>query len=640
MADLWLTSGGLATISFLLLDSLRERTNSSRRVNIEARVPQRYACSMTSETHARIKALRVHLKKQKLTGFIVPRQDEFQGEYVAAYAERLKWLTGFAGSWGLAIVTMSKGAIFVDGRYTVQVREQVDMKLFTPHHLMDDPPALWMERNLKKGDRLGFDPWLVTADQAQRFEAACAKAGATLVAVKDNPIDAIWEDQPARPTKALSVQPQQFAGQSIAEKQALVAKLLADAKADATVLTEPDAVAWAFNIRGHDVPYTPVVLAYAIMKRRGKAELFIDKARLPEDVAAHLSKAVTIRKPAELEASLKALGKARAVVQLDGNWAPARIKAALAAAKARIVDTRNVCILPKARKNATEQEGARAAHRRDGVAMSRFLCWLEKTAPEGGLTELSVAARLTQFRKDSGVLNDLSFSTISAAGPHAAIPHYSVSEATSLPLKLNEIFLIDSGGQYQDGTTDITRTVIVGEPTAEMKDRFTRVLKGMIGVSRLRFPKGTTGSQIDVLARQHLWAAGLDYDHGTGHGVGSYLSVHEGPARINKTDRTALEPGMILSNEPGYYKPDHFGIRIENLLLIQDFSKRDSDERAMMGFETLTLCPIDRRLIDADLLTGDERDWLNAYHARVAKEIGAFLNDEEAAWLEQACAAI
>jgi Xaa-Pro aminopeptidase len=587
---------------------------------------------------ARVKALRFHLKKQKLTGLIIPRQDEFQGEYVAAYAERLRWLTGFAGSWGLAIVTLTKGAIFVDGRYTVQVREQVDVRLFTPHHLMDDPPAKWMERNLKRGDRLGYDPWLITADQAERFEKACAIVGAKLVAVPANPIDAIWSDQPARPTKPLSVQPQQFAGLSVADKQKLVAKFLVDAKADASVLTEPDAVAWAFNIRGDDVPYTPVVLAYAILKRKGKSELFVDKAKLPEDVLAHLRKHVVIRRPDEFEAALKTLGKAMANVQLDSNWGPARVKTVLAKSGAKISDVRNVCVLPKAKKNATEQEGARAAHRRDGVAMSRFLRWLDGAAPAGDLTEISVAEKLKQFRTDSGMLLDLSFGTISAAGPHAAIPHYSVSADSSLPLEANEIFLIDSGGQYQDGTTDITRTVIVGEPTDEMKDRFTRVLQGMIGVSRLNFPKGTTGSQIDVLARQKLWAAGLDYDHGTGHGVGSYLSVHEGPARINKTDRTALQPGMILSNEPGYYKPGHYGIRIENLLLIQDAKIRDGGERAMMSFETLTLCPIDRRLVKALLLSSEELDWLNAYHARVEREIGALLDGDELTWLRQACA--
>lgn len=586
-------------------------------------------------THkSRVNALRLRLRKQKLNGLIIPRQDEFQGEYVAAYAERLRWLTGFAGSWGLAILTLNKGAIFVDGRYTIQVRQQVDTKIFTPRHLVDEPPTAWIAENLKKGDVLGFDPWLLTAEQAERFAAACAKVGARLQPLASNPIDTIWDDQPKRPTASLSVQPLQFAGQSVAEKLAMISKLLAKAGADATVLTQPDSVAWAFNIRGHDVPYTPVVLAYAILKRKGKAELFIDKAKLPEDVQAHLKKSVTIRKPGELEPALKALGKS--TVQIDGAWAPARIKAALG--KARIINATDLCVLPKAKKNKTEQEGARAAHRRDGVAMSRFLCWLESAAPLGGLTEWSVAEKLQQFRKDTGMLLDLSFDSIAGAGPNAAIPHYHVNPDNCLPLRINEIFLIDSGGQYQDGTTDITRTVIVGEPTDEMRDRFTRVLKGMIDVSCIRFPKGTCGSQIDVLARQSLWAAGLDYDHGTGHGVGSYLSVHEGPARINKSDRTPLEPGMILSNEPGFYKQNEYGIRIENLLLIHEAKAIDGGERPMLGFETLTLCPIDRRLIDTKLLTRDELHWLDTYHARVLKEVGDHLSGDELTWLRKACA--
>ena len=586
-------------------------------------------------THkSRVNALRLRLRKQKLNGLIIPRQDEFQGEYVAAYAERLRWLTGFAGSWGLAILTLNKGAIFVDGRYTIQVRQQVDTKIFTPRHLVDEPPTAWIAENLKKGDVLGFDPWLLTAEQAERFAAACAKVGARLQPLASNPIDTIWDDQPKRPTASLSVQPLQFAGQSVAEKLAMISKLLAKAGADATVLTQPDSVAWAFNIRGHDVPYTPVVLAYAILKRKGKAELFIDKAKLPEDVQAHLKKSVTIRKPGELEPALKALG--RSTVQIDGAWAPARIKAALG--KARIINATDLCVLPKAKKNKTEQEGARAAHRRDGVAMSRFLCWLESAAPLGELSEWSVAEKLQQFRKDTGMLLDLSFDSIAGAGPNAAIPHYHVNPDNCLPLRINEIFLIDSGGQYQDGTTDITRTVIVGEPTEEMRDRFTRVLKGMIDVSCIRFPKGTCGSQIDVLARQSLWAAGLDYDHGTGHGVGSYLSVHEGPARINKSDRTPLEPGMILSNEPGFYKQNEYGIRIENLLLIHEAKAIDGGERPMLGFETLTLCPIDRRLIDTKLLTRDELHWLDTYHARVLKEVGDHLSGDELTWLRKACA--
>ena len=586
-------------------------------------------------THkSRVTALRQLFRKQRLSGLIIPRQDEFQGEYVAAYAERLRWLTGFAGSWGVAILTLNKGAIFVDGRYTIQVRQQVDTKLFTPHHLVDEPPATWITENLKKGDVLGYDPWLLTADQAERFAAACAKAGAKLQPLASNPIDAIWADQPKRPTASLSVQPLQFAGQSVADKLAMISKLLAKADADATVLTQPDSVAWVFNIRGHDVPYTPVVLAYAILRKKGKAELFIDKAKLPEDVQAHLKKSVTVRKPAEFESALKALGKS--AVQIDGNWAPAKIKLALG--KAKIINATDLCVLPKAKKNKTEQEGARAAHRRDGVAMSRFLCWLESAAPQGGLTEWSVAEKLEQFRKDTGMLLDLSFDSIAGAGPNAAIPHYHVNPDDCLPLNINEIFLIDSGGQYQDGTTDITRTVIVGEPTEEMKDRFTRVLKGMIDVSRIRFPKGTCGSQIDVLARQSLWAAGLDYDHGTGHGVGSYLSVHEGPARINKSDRIALEPGMILSNEPGFYKQNQFGIRIENLLLIHEAKAIDGGERPMLGFETLTLCPIERRLIDTKLLTRDELHWLDTYHARVLKEVGDHLSGDELTWLRKACA--
>ena len=586
-------------------------------------------------THkSRVNALRLQLRKQKLNGLIIPRQDEFQGEYVAAYAERLRWLTGFAGSWGLAILTLNKGAIFVDGRYTIQVRQQVDTKIFTPRHLVDEPPAAWIAENLKKGDILGFDPWLLTADQAERFAAACAKVGAKLQPLASNPIDAIWDDQPKRPAASLSVQPLQFAGQSVAEKLAMISKLLAKAGADATVLTQPDSVAWVLNIRGHDVPYTPVVLAYAILRKKGKAELFIDKAKLPEDVQAHLRKSVTIKKPGELESALKALGKS--TVQIDGTWAPARIKSALG--KARIINATDLCVLPKAKKNKTEQEGARAAHRRDGVAMSRFLCWLEAAAPQGGLTEWSVAEKLQQFRRDTGMLLDLSFDSIAGAGPNAAIPHYHVNPDDCLPLKINEIFLIDSGGQYQDGTTDITRTVIVGEPTEEMRDRFTRVLKGMIDVSRIRFPKGTCGSQIDVLARQSLWAAGLDYDHGTGHGVGSYLSVHEGPARINKSDRTPLEPGMILSNEPGFYKQNEFGIRIENLLLIHEAKAIDGGERPMLGFETLTLCPIERRLIDTKLLTRDELHWLDTYHARVLKEVGDHLSGDELTWLRKACA--
>jgi Xaa-Pro aminopeptidase len=393
-----------------------------------------------------------------------------------------------------------------------------------------------------------------------------------------------------------------------------------------------------FNIRGRDVPYTPVALAYAILKRKGKAELFLDTGRLREDARAQLKKVATVKPPQAIETSLRALGRAKTKVQIDFNWAPEAIRAGLAKSGAKIVQGTDPCMLPKAKKNRIEQEGARAAHRRDGVAMARFLCWLEGAAPMGDVTEMSAADKLQSFRKTTGQLMDLSFDTIAAAGPNAALPHYHVTPGSSRALRRDEIFLIDSGGQYQDGTTDITRTVIVGTPTAEMKDRFTRVLKGMIAVSRIRFPKSTCGSQLDVLARAALWTAGLDYDHGTGHGVGSYLSVHEGPARINKTDRTPLEPGMILSNEPGFYKPGHYGIRIENLLLVREAEAVTGGERPMLGFETLTLCPIDRHLIEQRLLTKDELLWLDAYHARVLKEVGAHLDGAGLDWLKRACA--
>lgn len=591
---------------------------------------------MTDTHRARIALLRAELKRLKLTGFFVPRADEFQGEYVPAHAERLRWLTNFRGSAGVAIVTLKKAAIFVDGRYVIQVRQQVDEKIFQPCHLIDEPPTQWIARTLKKGDRLGFDPWLVTADQAKRYRGACEGVGASFVAVARNPIDAVWTDQPAPPMAEIVTQPTQFAGRTAADKIKDIRK--AFGPADAVVLTQPDSVAWLFNLRGFDVPHTPVVNAYAILPKTGKAELFIAPEKLTEDVQTHLKKVAVIRAPGDIGKALKALGKAR--VLIDPAWTPERLREALVRAKAEIVTGPDPVSLPKARKNTVEQEGARNAQKRDGVAVSRFLCWLEAQAPTGNLTELDAAAKLQAFRAETGDLRDLSFETIPAAGPHAAIPHYHATAESNRKLGRNEIFLIDSGAQYIDGTTDITRTVIMGEPSAEMQDRFTRVLKGMIGLSMARFPKGTAGSQIDVLARQHLWNTGLDFDHGTGHGVGAYLSVHEGPARINKSDRTALEPGMILSNEPGYYKQDEYGIRIENLIMVHEAMPVDGGDRPMLGFETLTLAPIDRRLIGVSLLSDAERHWLNAYHARVLKEVGDHLGGAELAWLTKACAAL
>ena len=593
-----------------------------------------------SATLARLSLLRAELKSQKLAGYIIPRQDEFQGEYVSAYAERLKWLTGFAGSWGLAIVTTKKAAIFVDGRYTVQVREQVDTKLITPKHLVDEPPTNWIAANFKKGDRLGFDPWLTTASEAKRFADACTKIGAKLVPVSKNLIDKIWADQPTRPQNPLSVQPLQFAGRSVKDKLADMAKALSKAGADSAVLAEPSSVSWVLNIRGGDVPFTPVVLAYAVIHKKGKAELFIEKGKLPEDVQAHLKTTTIIRKPEEFTKTLKSLGKKKSSVLIDPSSAPDVVQNALKASGAKIVEGTDPCTMPKASKNASELNGARAAQLRDGVALSRYLHWLSVEAPKGQLTEASAATRLTAFRKDTGVLLDLSFSTISASGPNAAIPHYHVDPDNCRAISNNEIYLIDSGGQYQDGTTDVTRTVIVGQPTMEMKDRFTRVLKGMIAISTICFPKGTTGAHIDVLARAALWKAGLDFDHGTGHGVGSYLSVHEGPARISKAGHVVLQPGMILSNEPGYYKAGHFGIRIENLLIVKEPAEIVGGERPMLSFETLTFAPIDRNLIDTKLLTREELQWLDAYHAKVLRDVGNQMDGAAAEWMKSACAAL
>jgi Xaa-Pro aminopeptidase len=593
-----------------------------------------------SDTRGRLASLRAELARQGLDGFIVPRQDEFQGEQVPASAERLRWLTGFAGSWGMAVVLPDKAAIFVDGRYTIQVREQVDVSLFTPHHLIDEPPPRWLEANLSKGQVLGYDSWLLTPEHVSRFQSACAKAGAVLKAVDRNPIDAIWTDRPASPRAPIEVHPTQFAGRTPADKISEVAGQLAALHADAVLLTQPDSIAWLFNIRGRDIAHTPTVLANAIAYREGKADLFVPADRFSEDGLDHLANVTNLHDPADLDAVLADLGARKLAVLVDPASAPERLRALLEHHGAQIVSGRDPCILPKARKNPVEQEGARNAHRRDGAVMVRFLHWLENAALTGSLDEITVSERLARFRDETGALKDLSFTTIAGAGPNAAIPHYRVDPQSNRRLEKNSLFLIDSGAQYEDGTTDITRTVIIGKPTREMCARFAMVLKGMIAVSTVRFPKGTCGSQIDILARQALWRAGLDYDHGTGHGVGSYLSVHEGPARINKTDRTPLEPGMILSNEPGYYKEGRYGIRIENLLLVHDARPVTGGERPMMGFETLTLCPIDRRLVEPDQLRLDELAWLNAYHARVVKELAPLLARTERGWLRRACAPI
>ena len=591
---------------------------------------------MNQSAQARLLALRSAIKAQKLDGFIVPRQDEFQGEYVAAYAERLKWLSGFAGSWGTAIVLADKAAIFVDGRYTTQVREQVKAKGWQFKHLIDEPPQAWAAANLMRGAKLGYDPMLHTVGEARRYEKALQAVGAKLVPVGQNLVDMVWKDQPARAQGALFSQPDKFSGKSSKQKLKELGVTLGKQKADAAFIAEPSSVAWLFNLRGRDVPFTPVVLAYAIMHAKRKAELFVEDKRLPPVVKAALKAVAVVHPPSALAAQLKKL-KGKAVL-LDDSSTPDYVRGVLSAAKAHIVFGMDPCTLPKAQKNEVEQQGARDAQLRDGAALSNFLHWLSEAAPRSPLSEAAAAEKLLNFRKQTNMLEDLSFDTISASGPNAAMPHYHVPADGGRKLGMDEIFLIDSGGQYRDGTTDVTRTVIIGTPTDEMKDRFTRVLKGMIAISQIRFPEGTTGAHIDVLARAALWQAGLDYDHGTGHGIGSYLSVHEGPARISKASHVVLKSGMILSDEPGYYKPGHYGIRIENLLVVTEPAEIKGGERKMMGFETLTFAPIDRTLIDSALLTRDELKWLDAYHARVEKELSPRLSGSALAWLEAACA--
>ena len=594
-----------------------------------------------SSTHSpqRVSALRAEMAKRGFNGFVVPRSDEFQGEYVAGYAERLRWISGFSGSAGLAIILRDKAAIFVDGRYTLQVREQVDTGLFEPRHLVNEPPAEWIAANLHEGQVLGYDPWLLTAAQTDRFAEACSKAGADFKPVESNLIDRVWQDQPGRPVHPVVMQPTQFAGRTAEDKRAELRDAIKTLGANAAVLTLPDSVAWAFNIRGGDIAHTPVVLAFAILYGDDRpAELFIHPDRVPEDVTASLAAIAELKPREEFERSLVALGDRGLKVLVDTSWAPQAVRQKLADAGATIVTGSDPCILPKACKNAAELEGARSAHRRDGVAMVRFLAWFDREAPSGKLDEIAAARQLEAFRAETDELKDLSFDSISGAGPHAAIPHYRVSTASNRRIEPDSIYLIDSGGQYRDGTTDITRTVIVGTPTDEMRDRFTRVLKGMINLTWVRFPAGTTGGNLDVLARVSLWQAGLDFDHGTGHGVGSYLSVHEGPARFSKIDTTKLKPGMILSNEPGYYKAGSFGIRIENLVAVREAEAIADGERDMHWLETLTLCPIDRRLIDIGLMDEAEADWLDRYHARVRTELAAQLDGDDLAWLKAATA--
>ncbi len=597
---------------------------------------------MAADHAARLADLRAELAKRGLSGFVVPRSDEHQGEYVPPKAERLAWLTGFTGSAGAAVVLADKAAVFVDGRYTLQAADEVDRNLFSIEHLTETPPPKWVGKHLRPGEKLGFDPWLHTENGAKALRAAAERAGGTLEACATNPLDEVWPDQPDAPHAPAAVYETRFAGRGSAEKRAEIAASVKEAGAGAAVLTAPDSINWLLNIRGGDLPYVPVALAFAILHGDGRVDLFIDPRKLSEDVRAHLGSEVTARDPGAFDAALDALGKAGTKVLADPQVSAAHIFTRLRDAGAKIVTGADPCALPKACKNEIELRGAFAAHMRDGAALARYLAWIAREAPKGTLDEIAASDKLESLRRENALFQGLSFPTISGAGPNGAVVHYHPSPRTNRRLEPGQIYLVDSGAQYLDGTTDVTRAVFIAGPghpgpSGEQREHFTRVLKGHIAIATARFPKGTSGAQLDALARRALWDAGLDYDHGTGHGVGSYLGVHEGPQRIAKigTD-VPLKPGMIVSNEPGYYKAGAYGIRIENLVTVAARKDMPGAERAFYGFETLTLAPIDRALIDPALLTDAEIAWLDAYHARVRGELTSLVDSETAAWLKEA----
>jgi Xaa-Pro aminopeptidase len=589
---------------------------------------------------ARLDALRAALAAQNLAGFMIPLTDEHMSEYVGDYAKRLAWLTGFTGSAGAAAVTRTKAAMFTDGRYTLQVRAQVPDALYSYEPVPETSPASWLAANTTTGDVIGYDPWYHTRSWVAATRDMLARQDVKLRAVQQNPIDTIWADQPAPSLAPILVHPDQFAGRSSADKRADITARLRERKIDAAIISALDSIAWLFNIRGTDVERTPVPRSFAILSADGTATLFCELEKVTAEVRTHLGSDIAIQPRAAFVDHVKSLGAAKKTVLFDPDTTVVAVWEALHSSGAIIIDGADPCILQKACKNEAELSGTRAAHIRDGAAVSRFVSWVTKKALNGGVDELTAVQKLYDIRAENNLFRDTSFDTISGAGPNGAIIHYRASPETNRPLKKGELFLLDSGGQYLDGTTDITRTMAIGDAGAEEKQRFTRVLKGHIALATVRFPKGTTGRQLDTLARVALWQQGLDYEHGTGHGVGSYLSVHEGPQRIAKWGSDIeLKPGMILSNEPGYYKPGSYGIRIENLIVVRE-DKRAGDEKEMLAFETITMAPIDRTLVDVSLLTAAELDWLNHYHIEVREKLLPQLPDDMHGWMEAATAAI
>ncbi len=581
--------------------------------------------------------LRAEMAKQNLDVFYIPHEDEYQNEYLPDANERLAWATGFTGSAGSAMVMADRAVLFVDGRYTLQGADQTDPNLIEQNVLPAPGPFNWLREQELSGKTVGFDPRLMSPNALKDLTAAASHADAELIAVKTNPIDDAWQDRPAQPSASVVPHELTFAGKSSAEKRAEIGAALKNSGADATVITAPASIAWLFNIRGGDVQCTPLPLGRAIVRSDGSADLFLDEIKVSDGLREHLGNQVTLRPLDALEEGLNALGGQ--TISLDPAAASAWFFNTLEAAGATIHREMDPCALPKACKNSAEIAGTTRAHQRDAEALIRFLHWLDTEAQSGEITEIQSVEVLENFREETGGLADLSFETISGSGPNGALPHYRVSSASDRKMQRGELYLVDSGGQYLDGTTDVTRTVAIGDPTEEMRTRFTLVLKGHIALSTVRFPPGTTGTHLDTLARHALWQAGLDYDHGTGHGVGVYLGVHEGPHRIAKPwNAIPLAPGMIVSNEPGYYKPGGYGIRIENLQYVTEPEAISGGEIDMLGFHPITLAPIAANLIVLDLLTSAERSWLNAYHARVWAEIGPRLEGEVKEWLQTACA--
>jgi Xaa-Pro aminopeptidase len=587
----------------------------------------------------RLLLLRQSFSALGVDGLLVPRSDEHLGEYVPASAERLAWLTGFTGSAGLAIVLPERAAIFTDGRYVLQVRREVDGTSWEYLHITDQPPAGWLKAAAPAGARVGYDPLLISEDAIDRL--AKGAPSIVLVPLDANPVDAIWADRPAPPAAPVSAYPLAFAGRSAEDKRGDIAASLREAGEDAAIITDPPSINWLLNIRGADVPFAPIALGFLIARADATATLFMPPAKIDAAIRTHLGNAVTVEPREALPAALDALRGRR--VRVDAGASPLWFAQRLRAAGAEVVAGSDPCALPKACKNAVEQEGARQAQARDAVALCRFLHWLHEHAPTGAESELSAAAALLGFRAELPEFREESFPAISGAGENAAIMHYRVSPESNRPINSDEIYLIDSGAQYLDGTTDVTRTIWTGPgpAPATVRDHATRVLKGHISIATLRFPDGVDGRHLDAFARQSLWAVGLDFDHGTGHGVGAYLSVHEGPMSFSRTSRPIpFKPGMLLSNEPGYYLPGSYGIRLENLLITRPAEPRPNGVKPFLEFETITLMPFDRALIDASLLTEAERGWLDAYHARVLAEVGPKLPAPAAAWLAAACAPI